>query len=110
MDVRECFQLLTLASARDGRTVDKEVATVWASDLWDIPLEDATEAARDHYRKSTEWMMPRHVIEGVRIIRDRRDRTERVQRAIEGRTVPTGTCHVHAYYPIPCHRCAEEET
>ena len=30
MNTQEAFQLLALASARDGRTVDIEVATVWA--------------------------------------------------------------------------------
>lgn len=35
MTPKEAWQLLTIASARDGRTVDKAVATVWASDLMD---------------------------------------------------------------------------
>lgn len=66
MNTKEAFQLLTLASARDGRTVDVEVASVWADDLSDIGLNDAVEVAREHYRQSDDWLMPRHIIAGVK--------------------------------------------
>ena len=65
MDTREAFQLLTLASAFDGRTVDKETATVWAEVLHDIPLPDAVEAMKAHYREEGRWMMPAHVTHRV---------------------------------------------
>lgn len=65
METREAFQLLTLASARDGRTVDVELAAVWADDLRDVTLAEATQAARDHYRESTAWLMPAHVLQRV---------------------------------------------
>lgn len=83
MDLREAFQLLTLASARDGRTVDREVASVWANDLARVDLADAVEAATLHYQESTVWMMPNHVIANVRRIRERRERDERIRRALE---------------------------
>lgn len=66
MNTQEAFQLLALASARDGRTVDIEVATVWADDLSDIDLIEATEAAREHYRNSDDWLMPNHIRAGVK--------------------------------------------
>lgn len=62
MEMREAFQLLTLASARDGRTVDAAVAAVWADDLAGVTLTDAVTAAREHYRESTTWLMPAHII------------------------------------------------
>mgnify|MGYP003576915771 CR=1 FL=1 len=65
MEIREAFQLLTLASARDGRTVDAAVAAVWADDLADVSLDDAVAAAKAHYQASTAWLMPAHVIEHV---------------------------------------------
>jgi hypothetical protein len=71
MNTQEAFQLLTLASARDGRTVDIAVAAVWADDLADIPLQDAVSAARAHYRASEAWLMPAHVIRGVQETRRR---------------------------------------
>lgn len=83
MDLREAFQLLTLASARDGRTVDREVALVWAQDLERIDIADAVEAATMHYRESTAWMMPNHVIANVRRVREVRDRENRIRRQLD---------------------------
>lgn len=59
----EAFQLLTLASARDGRIVSQEMAKVWADDLSDVTLEEGIAAARDHYRESSAWLMPAHVLQ-----------------------------------------------
>ena len=66
MDEREAFQLLTLASARDGRTVSQAVARVWADDLSRVSLEDAVVAARLHYQESTDWLLPAHVVRNVK--------------------------------------------
>lgn len=73
----EAFQLLTLASARDGRNVSQAVAKVWADDLATIDLRDAVQAAKEHYQESTDWLMPAHVIQGVRRIKER-SRRERL--------------------------------
>ncbi len=35
-----------------------------------------------HYRETTVWMMPNHVIANVRRIRDRHDREDRIQRQL----------------------------
>jgi hypothetical protein len=83
MDLREAFQLLTLASARDGRTVDREVAAVWAKDLERVEIGEAVEAATLHYRESTAWLMPNHVIANVRRVRETRDRAARIRRQLE---------------------------
>ena len=77
MDTREAFQLLTLASVFDGRTVDKETATVWAEVLADVPLADATAAMKAHYKDEAKWMMPAHVVQ----------RVKQSRRAIEGGTM-----------------------
>lgn len=74
MQPQEAWQLLTLASARDGRTVDRAVATVWADDLAGIDLYDAADAIKAHYQESTEWLMPAHIIRGVRKIHAARER------------------------------------
>lgn len=66
MEAREAFQLLTLASAFDGRTVDRETAVVWAEVLADVSLADATEAMKAHYRDESRWMMPAHVVQRVK--------------------------------------------
>lgn len=73
MQEHEAFQLLVLASARDGRQVSQATAKVWADDLSDIGLDEAISAARAHYRESTAWLMPAHVIERVRPPKPKRD-------------------------------------
>lgn len=62
----EAFQLLTLASARDGRTVDMGTAKVWANDLEDITFEEGVHALRDHYRESSSWVMPADILRRAR--------------------------------------------
>ena len=78
MNEPEAFQLLTLASARDGRTVTQSVAKVWAVDLERVTLPDAVEALTLHYRESDKWAMPSHIIAGARRVREARARTERI--------------------------------
>ncbi len=90
MDEREAFQLLTLASARDGRTVSQATARVWANDLAYIALLDAVEAATRHYRASDRWLMPSHIIDGVRGIRAEQAREARRHRAITFTPTPKG--------------------
>ena len=80
----EAFQLLTLASARDGRTVTQAVARVWADDLAHIDVFDAVDAARMHYRESDQWLMPAHIIKNVRRVKDERARERRVEAARRG--------------------------
>ena len=83
MNEPEAFKLLTLASARDGRTVTQAVAKVWADDLAWVNLADAVEALTMHYRESTDWAMPGHVIANVRRVKDRQARDERIRVALE---------------------------
>jgi hypothetical protein len=83
MDLREAFQLLTLASARDGRTVDQAVAAVWAKDLERVDLDVAVEAATIHYRESSDWLMPAHVIRNARRVLEGRERVARLRRQLE---------------------------
>ena len=86
MNEPEAFQLLTLASARDNRTVSQSVAKVWALDLRNVTLADAAEALTLHYRERPDvWLQPGHVVAGARRVRDRREREQRIsgQRAIE---------------------------
>ena len=99
MDTREAFQLLTLASAFDGRTVDRETATVWAEVLADVSLTDATEAMKAHYREEGRWMMPAHVVQRVQVSRRAISGGTMSPRRVdcrsggrEHRWLPDGTC------------------
>lgn len=94
----EAFQLLTLASARDGRTVSASVARVWASDLSGIALPDAVAAVQQHFRESTDWLLPAHVVRNVARLRESR----LPLRSLEA---SSRECSSHAGYPLPCLRC-----
>lgn len=79
MNEPEAFQLLTLASARDNRTVSASVAKVWADDLEHVELGEAVEALKLHYQEQPDkWLISGHVITGVRRVRERRAREERI--------------------------------
>lgn len=77
MNEPEAFKLLTLASARDGRTVSQSVAKVWSEDLRHIDFADAVEGLAIHYRESTDWLLPAHVVRCVRRVKDAREREAR---------------------------------
>lgn len=90
MNEPEAFKLLTLASARDGRTVSQATARVWAEDLAYVALPDAVEAAKRHYMASDKWLMPAHVIEGARAIKAEQVREARRLRALTFTPAPKG--------------------
>lgn len=85
MNQQEAFQLLSLASARDGRPVDAATALVWADDLERVAYHEAVDAVKLHFRESTEWLRPAHVIANVRRVREAVDRDARIGRQLEAR-------------------------
>lgn len=67
MNEPEAFKLLTLASARDGRTVSQSVAAVWAQDLWDVSFEDGEWALSAHFREAPgTYLAPGHIVGQVK--------------------------------------------
>lgn len=72
MNASEAAILLGLCSARDRRTVGESDARAWAMDLDDIRLVDAQQAVSNHFRRSNDWIMPKHIRDEVRRIRDER--------------------------------------
>jgi hypothetical protein len=63
--------------------VDQAVAAVWAKDLERVDLDVAVEAATMHYRESSDWLMPAHVIRNARRVLEARERTARLRRQLE---------------------------
>ncbi|MDJ1371766.1 hypothetical protein C7K25_10370 [Gulosibacter molinativorax] len=57
---------MTLASARDGRTVDMGTARVWADDLEDITFEEGVDALKRHYQESSLRVMPADILRHAR--------------------------------------------
>ena len=74
MTKTEIAQLLTLAASYDNRKLGPEHVEAWALLLADLDYEDAVEALKNHYRTSDKWMMPAHVVQGVKALEADRER------------------------------------
>jgi len=72
MTPAEAAALLAVAAAFDNRKPDADAAQAWAYALEDRPFIDCRDAIVAHYRHTNDWLMPNHVIAGVRKIRDKR--------------------------------------
>lgn len=88
MNRREAALLLGMAAARDRRTIGDADVRAWAEDLDDIDFADAQAALRQHFRESTEWLMPVHIRRrATEIVRERhrieRETAEAEREAIE---------------------------
>ena len=97
MNEQEAYKLLTLASARDNRSVSQFIAAVWATDLRQVSFADAVDALTLFYQEQPNvWLKPGHVIADARRVRE--------MRAVDRGPV---FCPSHDGYPLPCHACAE---
>lgn len=72
MTPAEAQVLLSMAAAFDNRKPDPDAAKAWAAALDGLPFNDCRIAVIDHYRNSSEWLMPAVIRATVR--RVRRDR------------------------------------
>ena len=89
MNEQEAWELLTLASARDNRTVSQSVAKVWAGDLEWVAIDVAVDALTLHYRERPDvWLLPGHVIAGARRVLLTRERAERIVAQAARRALP----------------------
>lgn len=75
MNASEAAALLAMMAAYDRRTIGESDALAWSQALHDINFADAQFVVNEHYRTSSDWLMPVHVVSAVR--RLRRDRLER---------------------------------
>lgn len=77
MTIEETIDLLTVAAGFDRRTVGRGDAVAWHAALGDLRFEDCQAAIVAHYTGTTDWLMPAHIRQRVRQIRDHRlDGTE----------------------------------
>jgi hypothetical protein len=86
MTPAEVARLLAGAAMFDYRKIDRDDALAWHHVLGDLDFDDAIEAVRRHYAESTERLMPAHVRQGVRAIRNERaSRTPNAVRELPSR-------------------------
>lgn len=72
MKKSEVLKLLTIASAFDNRRPTDEQVDAWFAVIGDLDYSDSEQAVREHFRESTDWMLPGHVVAGVRALRAER--------------------------------------
>ena len=70
MNYTEMARLLAAISAMDTRRIDEATVATWPGVLGDLGFEDALEAMRRHFARSTDWLMPAHIREGARLLRE----------------------------------------
>lgn len=72
MKPTEAAALLTIAAAFDNRKPDPDTAKAWAMALDGYRFEDCRQVIVQHYRESTDWIMPAHVLRAVKRLRKQR--------------------------------------
>lgn len=66
MNVTETGKVLAKIQAFDNRNVDDATTIAWQEILEPYTLADCLSAVTDHFRVSTDWLMPAHVVELVK--------------------------------------------
>jgi hypothetical protein len=72
MTPAEAAALLAVAAAFDNRKPDADAAQAWSLALDGLRFHDCRDVIVTHYQRSGDWLMPHHVISGVRRLRDKR--------------------------------------
>jgi hypothetical protein len=68
----EVVELLSFAQAIDRRNVGDAETAAWSAMLADTDAADAALVVRKHFQTSTEWLMPVHIVQGVKDLRGAR--------------------------------------
>lgn len=83
MNLEETDKLLTLMFNIDKRRIDDATVLVWHEILGELSFADCLMAVTTHYRESTDYLMPAHIVAGAREIERDRIRAGRDALAIE---------------------------
>jgi hypothetical protein len=66
MTKTELAKLLTYVSTFDSRTVGIDTVEAWHTILEPVDYQAAVEAVRKHFATSDAWLLPAHIVSGVR--------------------------------------------
>jgi hypothetical protein len=88
----DAARLLARAAAYDKRTASQVEAQAWAEAIPDhYELEDCIDALVRHFRTSTDYLMPAHIVDLVPIVvRDRQDAAARDRGLTRTHEAPPG--------------------
>lgn len=79
MNDRELTQLLARIAIADNRQVDQLVMAHWRDTIGDLDYTDSMAAVNMHFRESTAYLLPAHIVENVRRIRSVRADEEKAK-------------------------------
>ena len=65
MNQQELGRVVARIQAGDNRTVDHVTMAHWGETIGHLPYQDALEAVVMHFRESTDYLMPAHVLAGA---------------------------------------------
>jgi hypothetical protein len=65
MSIDELTTLLARIQVLDNRQVDQLTIEAWAPLMADVPYTAAVDAVNDHFRSSTAYLQPAHIVQGV---------------------------------------------
>lgn len=69
MDIKQTGMVLAFISLIDNRAVSEESILAWHELLRDVEFEHAKDAVTHHFRTSTDYIRPAHIIQGARLIK-----------------------------------------
>jgi hypothetical protein len=105
MNLVEAGRLLAKVSGNDGREVGEVTVMAWQETLADVAYPDAMAAVTIHYRESTEFLMPAHLVKLVG-----RVRAERRQADLDRRHADKIAAFDEATLPATTRRAIEQAT
>jgi hypothetical protein len=65
VNLQEAAAVLAKIQAYDGRTVATANVAAWAESLEEVDAAAALSAVTEHFRESTDWLMPMHIIKRI---------------------------------------------
>lgn len=83
MNLEETDRLLTLIQNVDKRRIDDATVLVWHEIVGELSFADCVMSVTTHFRESTDYLMPAHIVRGARELERKRIREERERLAIE---------------------------
>ena len=71
MTIDELTMLLARIQVIDNRQVDQLTIEAWTPLMGDVPYDGAVQAVNDHFRTSTAYLQPAHIVQAVAASRRR---------------------------------------
>lgn len=88
MNLTQTAAILAKIQLGDNRDISQLVIQEWHDIIGDLDYSDTVDAVRMHRAESLSYLMPAHLIANARLIRSRRERTQRIKDQAARRALP----------------------